>query len=66
MLEGHVTNTLGVITHPSVFTRDSEYIALVMVALHDLHIGQKKKEVVNAYVKAPNKEFGIMLVSLPK
>ena len=38
-----MTNKPGVLTHPTVVTRDSESIALIMAALHDLR---------------ENKEFG--------
>ena len=33
-----MTNTLGVITHPSVVTKVGECIALIMATLHDLEI----------------------------
>ena len=53
-----MTNTLGVITHPSVFTKDGECIAFNMAALHVLEIKEledKEAEVLNAYEIALNK-----------
>ena len=39
-----------------VATRDSELIAFIMAALHDLEV--KETNVLNAFVIVPNKEFG--------
>ena len=52
-MAGHVINILGVITHPSMVTKDGECIHLNMTALHDLEI--KDAEVLNAYEMAPSK-----------
>ena len=53
MVRGHVTNTLGVITHPNVVTKDGECIALNMAALHGIEVTEA--EVFNTYEIAPNK-----------
>ena len=56
MVGGHVTNTLDINTHFSDVTWDSECIALIMTASHDLEV--KEAEASNAYVMALNKELG--------
>ena len=48
-----MTNTLVVITQPSVVTKDDERNALNMAAVHDLVV--KEAEVLNAYEMASNR-----------
>ena len=48
-----MTNTMGVIAHPGVVTKDGGCIALFMAALHELEV--KAAEVLNVWEMTPNK-----------
>ena len=56
--EGHMTHTLDTIMYSSVVTRETVYIALTMVALHNLEV--KAADVFNAYLMAPNCEWTVL------
>ena len=50
----HVTNALDIFPYSSVVAREGVHIALTMVASNNLMI--KAREILNAYVIAPNRE----------
>ena len=51
-----MTNTPDVVTHTSVVTRNTECVALIVAASHDLEV--KETELLNTYMMTLNKELG--------